>query len=73
MAKLGYLWLNNGRWEGRQLVPKEWMSAASRVQSQLAHGDEKYGYGFWLQPDRQPPLYEANGRGGQRISVTPSP
>lgn len=71
MAKLGYLWLNSGRWEDRQLVPKEWMSAAVQVQSQPARNDQKYGYGLWLYPDRQPPLFEATGRGGQRISVTP--
>ena len=71
MAKLGYLWLNHGRWEDKQLVPVEWMSAAVQVQSRPAGSDEKYGYGLWLQPERQPPLFEANGRGGQRISVTP--
>ncbi|HDS1578516.1 TPA: serine hydrolase [Stenotrophomonas maltophilia] len=70
MAKLGYLWLNNGRWEGRQLVPEEWMRAATQAQSGPAHSDDKYGYGFWIQPDRRPLLFEANGRGGQRISVT---
>ncbi|MGF6417570.1 CubicO group peptidase (beta-lactamase class C family) [Stenotrophomonas sp. AN71] len=71
MAKLGYLWLNDGRWEGRQLVPKEWMRAAVRPQAQPQGSDEKYGYGLWLQPDRKPSLFEANGRGGQRISVSP--
>jgi CubicO group peptidase (beta-lactamase class C family) len=70
-AKLGYLWLNNGRWEDRQLVPREWMSAAVRVQTRLARNDPKYGYGLWILPERQPPLFEAVGRGGQRISVAP--
>ncbi|WMJ71336.1 serine hydrolase [Stenotrophomonas sp. 24(2023)] len=71
MARLGYLWLNEGRWEDRQLVPKAWMRAAVQPQSQPEGGDEKYGYGLWLQPDRRPSLFEANGRGGQRISVSP--
>lgn len=71
MAKLGYLWLNDGRWEDRQLVPAEWMRAAVQAQSQPARRNEKYGYGLWIHPDRQPPLFEANGRGGQRISVVP--
>lgn len=69
MAKLGYLWLNNGRWEDRQLIPEAWMRAAA--QPQLARNGQKYGYGLWVYPDRQPPLFEAEGRGGQRISVTP--
>lgn len=71
MAKLGYLWSNDGRWEGRQLVPAAWMRAAVRPQAQLEASDEKYGYGLWLQPNRKPSLFEANGRGGQRISVSP--
>ncbi|HFF3758893.1 serine hydrolase domain-containing protein [Stenotrophomonas forensis] len=71
MAKLGYLWLNDGRWEDRQLVPTAWMRAAVRPQARPEGGDEKYGYGLWLQPDRKPSLFEANGRGGQRISVSP--
>lgn len=71
MAKLGYLWLNNGRWEDRQLVPQAWMRAAVQAQPQLARNGQRYGYGLWFYPDRQPPLFEAEGRGGQRISVTP--
>jgi CubicO group peptidase (beta-lactamase class C family) len=72
MAKLGYLWLNNGRWEDRQLVPADWMEAAVRVQSHPASTNgQQYGYGFWIYPDRSPPEFEALGRGGQRISVIP--
>jgi CubicO group peptidase (beta-lactamase class C family) len=72
MAKLGYLWLNGGRWEDRQLVPKEWMGAATRTQSHPASNNgQQYGYGFWIYPDRRPSEFEALGRGGQRISIIP--
>ncbi len=73
MAKLGYLWLNGGRWENRQIVPADWLSSALRVHSHpgFSRGQE-YGYGFWIYPDRQPPEFEALGRGGQRISVLPA-
>ena len=72
MAKIGYLWLHGGRWEGLQLVPADWMSAATQVHSHpgLTSGQE-YGYGFWIYPRRTPPIFEALGRGGQRISVVP--
>jgi CubicO group peptidase (beta-lactamase class C family) len=69
-AKLGYLWLNHGRWEDRQLVPGDWMGAATQVHSRASWGDQ-YGYGFWVHPDRKPPEFEALGRGGQRVSVLP--
>jgi len=71
MARLGYLWLHHGAWGGRQLVPAGYLDSAAKVHSRAPWGD-RYGYGFWVYPDRTPPIYEANGRGGQRISVIPS-
>jgi hypothetical protein len=32
----------------------------------------QYGYGFWVYPSHTPYDYEANGRGGQRITVIPT-
>jgi CubicO group peptidase (beta-lactamase class C family) len=70
MAKIGYLWLNGGRWKDRQIVPTEWMQAATQAHSHPNFGSGEYGYGFWVYPKRDPPEYEALGRGGQRINVT---
>jgi CubicO group peptidase (beta-lactamase class C family) len=72
MAKIGYLWLNQGRWEGRQIVPTEWMQAATQTHLHPDWGSGEYGYGLWVYPQRNPIVYEALGRGGQRISVTPA-
>jgi CubicO group peptidase (beta-lactamase class C family) len=72
MAKLGYLWLNNGIWDGRQVIPKDWIAAAVQVQSHPGRDDQQYGYGFWIYPNRNPPQFEALGRGGQRISIVPA-
>jgi CubicO group peptidase (beta-lactamase class C family) len=73
MAKIGYLWLHGGRWEDRQIVPSNWMAAATQVHSHpgFTPGQE-YGYGFWVYPRRTPPIFEGLGRGGQRISVVPA-
>jgi CubicO group peptidase (beta-lactamase class C family) len=73
MAKLGHLWLNGGRWEDVQVVPTDWMQAAVQVHSHPGgSGGQEYGYGIWLYPARQPPVFEGLGRGGQRISVVPA-
>jgi len=72
MAKIGYLWLHQGRWEGRQIVPVEWVQAATQVYSHPGGSNLGYGYGFWVYPQRNPIEYEAVGRGGQRITVTPA-
>ncbi len=72
MAKIGYLWLHLGRWEGRQIIPAEYLSTATQVHSHPGGNGQEYGYGFWEYPHRNPPEYEARGRGGQRISVIPA-
>ena len=72
-AKIGYLWLNHGRWEGRQIVPEAWVAASSSLQIETNDywGDD-YGYGWWIMSDEDIPEYAASGRGGQRIGVFPS-
>lgn len=64
LAKIGYLWLNQGRWETRQIVPVEWMRAATQKHSHPNFGSGQYGYGFWVYPERNPPQYEALGSRG---------
>ena len=48
-ARLGYLWLNKGRWGSRQLVPEAWMNVATR-RFVRENGDtpNPYGYTFWV-------------------------
>jgi len=65
MAKIGYLLLNDGKWNGRQIVSKKWIEQSTKVHVTLDDG-ERYGY-LWWSPDENPGLIEARGRGGQRI------
>jgi CubicO group peptidase (beta-lactamase class C family) len=69
MAKLGYLYLNNGKWDGKQIVPAEWVAKSTQKQVSLDEG-KGYGYQWWILGS-YPGVYEANGRGGQRIIVVP--
>lgn len=70
LAKLGYLYLHGGRWNGTQIVAHEWVrqSIAPRVTVRDGVG---YGYSWWIYPARQPAIYEMVGRGGQRVAVIP--
>ena len=68
MAKIGYLWLSQGMWNGRRLISADWMMQATQVHAKS--GSDEYGYGFWIRSGVG--LYEALGRGGQRISVVPA-
>ena len=68
MAKLGYLYLNGGVWDGRQVVPAEWVKTS--VQKHVTTGDRlDYGYQWWVYPALD--AYTARGRGGQLIFVIP--
>jgi len=65
-AKIGYLWLNNGVWEGKQIVSAAWVK--NSVTAQSRSGGDDYGYGWWVSEES----YYASGRGGQKIMVVPS-
>lgn len=70
LTKLGYLFLHGGLWDGKQVVPAEWVRRATAVHTNVRPGVD-YGYGWWLHNDTTPRTFEANGRGGQRIVVAP--
>jgi CubicO group peptidase (beta-lactamase class C family) len=72
MAKLGQLFLQNGQWEGRQVVYKEWIAAATRPHVGKTSNNDRYGYFWWVKGDDLPTMYEAVGRGGQRITIWPA-
>lgn len=70
MAKLGQLYLQEGEWQGRQLVPFDWVLEATtnRVPSSLG---ESYGYFWWPVPLQEGSAYAAVGFGGQLVEVVP--
>jgi len=68
MAKLGYLYLNSGQWEGSQIVSKTWVQTAVTKHVDT-EGDLGYGYQWWTYPRHNG--YAALGRYGQTIFVLP--
>ncbi|WP_158560634.1 serine hydrolase domain-containing protein [Paenibacillus contaminans] len=82
MAKFGYLILNNGKWEGNAVVPKDWVTKATTgyVGENFKDGTMRgYGYLWWLRSkgnavpaDKKYEMYSATGSGGQRIVVVPA-
>jgi CubicO group peptidase (beta-lactamase class C family) len=69
MARLGLLYLNRGRWGSVQVVPANWVSESSKASVTVREG-VGYGYSWWINTAR-PPIFEAVGRGGQRIAILP--
>jgi CubicO group peptidase (beta-lactamase class C family) len=70
MARLGYLYLRNGQWNGRQVVSERWVRSSTQSKILVRPG-VGYGYGWWINLGRTPNIPEAEGRGGQRISLVP--
>ncbi|MEW6737152.1 MAG: serine hydrolase [Acidobacteriota bacterium] len=69
LAKIGYLYLRNGDWNGKQLLSKDWIKQATTRYVRVSE-DEEYGYLWWF-PGELAGLYEARGRGDQRLVVWP--
>ena len=70
MAKIGYLWLNNGIWDGQQIVSRQWVENAIKP-LMIADNGDAYGYGWWINPE-EIFSYRAAGRSGQEIQVVPA-
>lgn len=68
MAKLGQLFLQGGVWQGRQVVPAAWVSAATDSYIGTG-GNVEYGYQWWVDPAVG--SYSARGRYGQVVYVVP--
>jgi CubicO group peptidase (beta-lactamase class C family) len=68
LAKFGLLYLHDGRWNGRQLVPAAWVEASttSQVDAGAPYG---YGYNFWLRDIAGHSVAMAWGFGGQMIYI----
>jgi len=70
LAKLWYLFLQNGRWDGRQVVSTEWVRAslAPAIDVDGRPGGAQYGYKWWLYPNPMAPgkvMWAGSGFGGQ--------
>jgi CubicO group peptidase (beta-lactamase class C family) len=75
LAKLGYLYLRKGRWEGKQLVPAAWIEEATR--KQIDSSDQNlniylrgpaYGYFWWVDEGG---AYSAASAPGEYLFVVP--
>ena len=72
VAKLGQLYLQQGVWEGLQLVPAEWVKQATSVQvdtPEMLSADWQQGYGFQFWMARHG--YRGDGAFGQYCVVLP--
>ena len=73
IARFGQLYLQQGEWEGEQLLPADWVARATARQTSNGSDpdsawDQGYGYQFWR---NRHGAYRASGLGGQLALVMP--
>ncbi len=73
MAKLGELYLNNGNWNGEQIISEQWVKDSTTLQFDRSSGSADYGYQWWVRTfgENNHPAYFAQGHYGQYIFVVP--
>jgi len=77
MARFGLLYLNDGQWEGRQVLPADWVRDSLRTYSEDAwkykiggnFRDLCYGYQWWSADAGGRRFSFAWGHGGQQIAL----
>jgi CubicO group peptidase (beta-lactamase class C family) len=73
IGKLGQLYLQQGKWNGRQLISREWVALATKKEIDTGKNDSSWGYGygyqFWMNP---PGGFRADGAYGQYSMVFPA-
>lgn len=81
-VRFGLLYYNNGKWNGEQLLPEDWVKKS--ILPPACNTYKNYGYQFWLNgqnkkdirqkayPDVPDDMFYADGYGGQDIYIIPS-
>ncbi len=78
LLKYGILYLDGGRWQGKQLVSREWVERSTQPLTKI--GSKTYGYFWWHQAfavktaagSKEIDSLLATGNGGQKLFIVPS-
>jgi CubicO group peptidase (beta-lactamase class C family) len=75
LAKIGFLYLNNGLWDGTQIVSEDWVKQSVAPHVPMPYtvdgGRMYYGFTWWLYPVSGKYSWIATGLGGQELLVFP--
>jgi hypothetical protein len=73
LAKIGYLYLHDGMWDGKRIVSEEWVKQSLTPYVDTGWQGLKYGFKWWLYPLKEGKqlVWMGIGFGGQRLMVFP--
>ena len=75
LAKLGLLYMKDGVWEGKRILPEGWVKDSTTWHTGTSRGRRGYGYKWWVLSRQGPGAYDAYaalGYGGQQLIVVPA-
>jgi len=68
-ARFGLMFMNGGQWNGRQIVPQEWVTQSTLPTAPTVHDHIGYGYQWWVPQGASEGEFMARGIYGQYIYV----
>ena len=68
-ARFGQMYAQGGEWNGKQVVPADWVTASTSPTAPTAAGQIGYGYQWWIPVGAAEGEYMARGIYGQYIYV----
>jgi len=71
MARIGFLVLNKGNWDGKQIIPSQWIESSTKPYVKTSFLNYKYGYMWYIDTSLPFRNISAQGLGGQYISIIP--
>ena len=72
LAKIGYLYLHDGMWDGRRILPEGWVKDATTRHAKTTSPAWEYGYQWWMTTRSGVDVWAGRGFGGQFLVVIPS-
>jgi CubicO group peptidase (beta-lactamase class C family) len=72
IAKIGYLYLRGGEWDGTRILPADWAREATSKIVTLGNAGRGYGYQWWRVDQNDVEIWAGQGFGGQFLLVVPS-
>jgi CubicO group peptidase (beta-lactamase class C family) len=72
LARFGLLFLREGVWNGKRIIPKEWIKESTTPYSKSDNRGGGYAYLWWISGDfKNLGMYSARGYGGHIVAVVP--
>ena len=68
-ARFGQMILQNGNWQGQQVVPADWVAASTGLRVRTPSEEMDYGYQWWIPKGAMPGQFTGRGIYGQYLYI----